>query len=165
MIFIGLRVTFYFGCCCVWIQFCMCIWWFSIAIIRTFASYQFTLRYATFAFTMLYFVASRFYLRWLRLCYQFAIRFALRYNDPTSLHLNRIWISCDSFARLHVCNIDSRLCVMILIRPCFSLLYFFDSFMMDVWCKYFVCSCILLSCWMPYIFQFDFFMALDYALC
>lgn len=47
----------------------------------------------------------------------------------------------------------------------FLSLYFLDSLMVDVWCKYCLCSCILLSCWLL-VCIFDFILvAFYYALC
>lgn len=47
-----------------------------------------------------------------------------------------------AFARLRIRHFYSRLCVMILIRAFFFSLYFSESFVVDMWCKYCICSCL-----------------------
>lgn len=68
-------------------------------------------------------------------------RFVLIFQRSNIVMFRSDLISCGSFARLRVRDFNPRICVMILICALSFSLYFFDSFFMDVWCKYCVCSC------------------------
>lgn len=113
---------------------------------------------------ILYFVVFQFYLRRAHCALAIfnSIFVEVHRSNVITFKSNFIFLVALHVFVLH--DIDPHPRVLILIRACFIFLYSFDLIIMNVCCKYVVCTLILLSLlYMLYDILFDFFVALNYA--